>query len=175
MKGLASAAGIAVAAAAQAAPITYYGFMSGAAESPPNGSTATGSLLVSMDTTAHILAVSFEFSGLGSGTVAAHIHCCTLDPLTLTAGVATQTPYFVGYLTGVTAESYSHTFDTTLTSTYNPAFVTAQGGTAAAAEAALASGMSTGRAYLNIHSVNFAGGEIRSFLFPDAVFADGFQ
>jgi hypothetical protein len=55
------------------------------------------------------------------------------------------------------------TFDLTNAASYNPAFVTAQGGLANA-EAALIAGMRTGNTYFNIHTVNFGGGEIRGFL-----------
>ena len=53
-----------------------------------------------------------------------------------------------------------------MAATYNPAFVTAQGGTLESAEAALFSFMLEGRSYLNIHSSMFPGGEIRGFLQP---------
>jgi hypothetical protein len=62
------------------------------------------------------------------------------------------------------ASVYSHLFDMTLASSYNPAFVTANGGTTATAEAALYNGMLAGTAYLNIHTSNFPSGEIRGFL-----------
>ena len=55
-------------------------------------------------------------------------------------------------------------FDLTQASTYNPAFVTAQGGTIAAAEAALETALLAGNTYLNIHTMAFPGGEIRGFL-----------
>jgi hypothetical protein len=55
-------------------------------------------------------------------------------------------------------------FDLTQASTYNPAFVTAQGGTIAAAEATLVAGLLAGNAYLNIHTMMFPNGEIRGFL-----------
>ena len=58
------------------------------------------------------------------------------------------------------------TFDLTFASSWNPAFITANGGTTASAEAALFAGMIQGRAYLNIHSTVFHGGEIRGFLKP---------
>ncbi len=46
---------------------------------------------------------------------------------------------------------------------YNPAFVTNNGGLAQAA-AALIAGLLAGNTYLNIHTVNFPGGEIRGQL-----------
>jgi hypothetical protein len=49
-------------------------------------------------------------------------------------------------------------------SSWNPAFVAANGGTAASAEVALFTGIIEGRAYLNIHTNQFPGGEIRGFL-----------
>jgi hypothetical protein len=51
-----------------------------------------------------------------------------------------------------------------LASTYRAGFITDAGGTTAAAEAALFAGIMGGRAYLNIHTTNFSGGEIRGFL-----------
>ena len=52
----------------------------------------------------------------------------------------------------------------TLASSYNPAYITANGGTTTTAEAALFAGLAAGQAYLNIHTTNFGGGEIRGFL-----------
>src|SRR5450759_2196008 len=49
-------------------------------------------------------------------------------------------------------------------SSYNAAFVTNNGGTAATAFAVLLAGLNAGDAYLNIHSMLFPGGEIRGFL-----------
>ena len=51
----------------------------------------------------------------------------------------------------------------TLASSWNPAFVTANGGTIGAAFAAFATGLTDGKAYLNIHTSFSAGGEIRTF------------
>jgi hypothetical protein len=56
-------------------------------------------------------------------------------------------------------------FDLTQPLIYNPAFVTARGGLPQA-EAALIAGIQNGQTYLNIHTVNFQGGEIRGQLFP---------
>jgi hypothetical protein len=48
--------------------------------------------------------------------------------------------------------------------TYNPAFVTAHGGTVAGAEAALLAGLQNSESYLNVHTTLFPNGEIRGIL-----------
>ena len=129
-----------------------------------SGSAATGTAMVTIDTTANTMAVDLAFSGLTSGTTAAHIHCCTSAPGTGTAAPATPLPYFPGFPIGVTSGTYSDLFDLTSTSAYNSAFISASGGTAADAETALLAGMAAGDAYVNIHTTNFPGGEISGFL-----------
>lgn len=140
--------------------------LSGPAESPPNASPGTGFAIVELDTLTHLLHVNVTFSGLTVGNTAAHIHCCTASPFTGTAGVATTTPTFTGFPTGATSGTYDHVFDLTLASSWNPAFITAQG-SIAAAEAALTTGFLSQTTYLNIHTSNFPGGEIRGFLVPE--------
>jgi hypothetical protein len=107
--------------------------------------------------------VDVTFSGLTGNTTASHIHAATAVAGTGTAGVATQTPYFTGFPIGVTSGSYDHTFDMTLASSYNPAYVTANG-SVANAESALLAALQADKAYLNIHSSMYGGGEIRGFL-----------
>ena len=80
--------------------------------------------------------------------------------------VATTTPTFPGFPLGVLAGSYSRTFDLNLATTYNPAFITAQGGTVAGARTALLTGLEGGLTYFNIHTQAFPGGEIRGQLQP---------
>lgn len=153
-----------------AAPLTFSGFLTGSNESPPVNSPGTGFTLVTIDPDAHTLRVQVEFSGLTSGTTASHIHVINGPGDANTADtngpVATTVPTFPGFPSGVTAGTYDQTLNTLLSGTYNPSFLTAAGGTAAAAEAALFSGITGGRAYLNIHTSNFGGGEIRDFLKP---------
>jgi len=144
--------------------LTFVASLSGPAESPPNASPGTGFTTVTLDTIANTMRVQVSFSGLVAGTAASHIHSATTVPFTGTAGVATTTPTFAGFPLGVTSGTYDNTLDMTMLSSYNPAFVTANGGTAASAQAALFSGIMQGRAYLNIHSTTFGGGEIRGFL-----------
>lgn len=159
-----------VSAASIAAPTTFLGTLSGAAESPPNTSPGTGPVVVTYDAPTHVLTVNVTFSGLQGTTTASHIHCCTAAPGTGTAGIATQTPTFVGFPLGVQAGTYSNSFDLTQAAAYNPAFITANGGDTTTAEATLVAGMLAGKAYLNVHSTVVPGGEIRSFLNAQLVF-----
>jgi hypothetical protein len=75
-------------------------------------------------------------------------------------------PTFPGFPGGTTSGSYHATLDSDLASTFRAGWITDAGGTVAQAEAELFTGISTGRAYLNIHTYNFPGGEIRGFLVP---------
>ena len=151
---------------AQATIIGYEAFLSGPNESPANASPGTGYATVFLDTTLNTMQVDVTFSGLTGTTSASHIHGATAVAGVGTAGVATQTPTFTGFPLGVTSGSYSHLFDMTLTSSYNSSYVTANGGTAASAEAALFAAMAAGKTYWNIHTSTFGGGEIRGFLTP---------
>jgi hypothetical protein len=160
----AAAAALLSAGAAQSSIIVYNASLSGPNEG--NASPGLGFATIAFDDVAHTLQVNASFGGLTAPTTAAHIHCCTAVPGTGTAGVATQLPSFVGFPLGVTSGTFSNTFDLTLASSWNPAFVTANGGTTAGAEAALLAGSAAGSAYFNIHTTTFPGGEIRGFLTP---------
>jgi hypothetical protein len=143
---------------------TYRAYLDGPSEFPPNASPGTGFAQVVFDSTAHLLDINVTFSGLTGTTTATHIHAATALPGTGNAGVATQVPTFIGFPLGVTSGTYTHTFDTSLSSTWNPAYITAHGGTTAGAEAALGAALAAGTAYFNIHSTFSPGGEIRGFL-----------
>lgn len=166
---LAASLAVAVAPEARASIISYDAALSGAAELPPTPSLGTGSATVTFDTILNTMEVAISFSGLGSGTAASHIHCCTTSPGTGSAGVATAVPTFPNFPLGVTSGTYDQVFSLTAAATYNPAFITGNGGTTAGAEAALLAGVAAGEAYVNIHTANFPGGEIEGFLTPVAV------
>jgi hypothetical protein len=136
----------------------------GSSEVPPNASPGNGTTTVTIDFDLFTMRVEATFADLIGTTTAAHIHCC-IDP-GANAGVATQLPSFEGFPLGVTSGTYDHTFDMALASSYNPAFVTANGGTVATAFNALVAGLDAGQAYLNIHTSAFGGGEIRGLLTP---------
>ncbi|MEO7276164.1 MAG: CHRD domain-containing protein [Vicinamibacterales bacterium] len=150
------------ASAAQAVPITYKTVLNGTNENPDVLTAGTGTATVIYDSVTHLLSLNVAFSGLTGDTTASHIHCCQADPL-LNAGVATTTPTFAGFPLGVKSGTYANVLDLTLASSWNPAFVTAQGGIGGA-EAALAAGLNAGASYLNIHSSFAGGGEIRGQL-----------
>lgn len=166
MRALTIALALAAATAAAPAAAATYVFravLDGPSEAPPNASPGTGLALVVFDDVAHTMLVEAEFSGLVGTTTAAHIHGPTANPGEGTAGVMTTTPTFPGFPGGVTGGTYLNTFNMTLASSYNPSFVTDVGGTAAA-EAVLFGALLDGKAYFNIHTGAFPGGEIRGFL-----------
>jgi len=147
--------------------IRFHAKLNGLNEVPSNASPGIGLAEIEFDTTAHTMHVTADFSDLLGTVTVAHIHCCTPLPLTSTAGVATTTPTFPGFPAGITSGSYDQLFDLTQASSFSAAFITANGGTPAGAEAALIAGSKIGRSYFNIHSNQFPGGEIRGFLVPE--------
>jgi hypothetical protein len=128
-----------------------------------NGSTGTGTATFVLSST-DIFTISVNFANMLGATTASHIHCCTAVPFAGTAGVATTTPSFVGFPLGVTAGSFDQTYNTLLASTWNPAFITANGGSPLSAETVFLAGLIAGQTYFNIHTTAFGAGEIRSFL-----------
>ena len=147
-----------------ASVVTYVVNLDGPSESPANASPGIGFATITIDSILNTLRVQVTFSGLLGTTTASHIHSPTPSPFTGVAGVATTTPSFAGFPLNVTSGTFDNTLDLTLASSYNPAFVTANGGTTASAETALLAGIATGEAYLNIHTSVVPGGEIRGFL-----------
>ncbi|MDR7272520.1 hypothetical protein J2X20_005203 [Pelomonas saccharophila] len=158
------------AAMASAHPVTYIGTLSNLGEPAAAASSlGTGTVSIVFDDDAFTMKVDVTFSGMSGNTTASHIHCCTAAAGTGSAGVATPVPTFPGFPLGVTSGSYSQTFDLTQASSWNPAFITANGGTVSSAFAVFSTGLAGGKAYLNIHSTLSAGGEIRTFLVPAPV------
>jgi len=86
--------------------------------------------------------------------------------LALTVGAAAAP---ITYTAAVLSGAAEDPPNGSLPASFNAPFVTANGGTAAGAEAALAAGLAGGMAYLNIHTEFARGGEIRGFLEPPAV------
>jgi hypothetical protein len=147
---------------AEAASFLFSTNLSGQNEVPQVITPGLGSAIVTVDDVANTMRVQISFSGLTSNSTAAHIHCCA--PLGTNAPVTTTAPAFNGFPLGVTSGSLDQTYDMTLPGSYLGAFLTANGGSTAAAFSTLLTGMRAGQAYLNIHTVNNGGGEIRGQL-----------
>ncbi|SCX77359.1 CHRD domain-containing protein [Nitrosospira sp. Nsp13] len=150
---------------AAAHQIVYTTSLDGPSEAPPNISPGTGTAKITVDFDLVTMRVEESFSGLQGNVTASHIHCCTAVPGAGTIGVATTLPTFTDFPSGVTSGTYDRTFDMTAASSYNPAFVTANGSVGGAFNA-LVAGLDGGTAYANIHTNIFPAGEIRGFLAP---------
>ena len=169
MKMIGVVVALAAAVACGPAAAAVYAFnakLTGAAEAPSNASPGTGFGVITFDDALHQMTVDVDFVNLLAGVTATHLHAATPTPFTGVAGVATQTPTFLGFPAGVTRGSYLRTFDMTLASSYRAGYLSSFGGSTAAAEAALITAAKGGQAYLNIHTTQFPGGEIRGFLTP---------
>lgn len=163
LAGIALALMLATAQPCSASILVFVAKMDGPSEDPPNASPATGFARVDIDTLLHTMRVQATFEDLVDVTTVAHIHGPTLVPGTGTASPMTTTPTFPGFPVGVTSGVYDETFDLTLATSYRAGFITASGGTTAGAEAALIGALLDGKAYFNVHSSTFPGGEIRGF------------
>ena len=115
-------AALLLSACASAAPVIFVADLSGPNESPANASPGTGFARVIIDTTAHTLQrlrklyrPDWDDDGIAHSRAddrpvpAEHWE---------SAGVATQTPSFIGFPLGVTAGSFSNTYDLTNTAIF---------------------------------------------------------
>jgi CHRD domain len=150
---------------AQAAILSFTTNLNGSNQSPSNASPGTGAALFTLDNIANTLRLQLTFSGLAGNTRQSHIHGPTAIAGVGTAGVVIDIPSFP---LSVQSGSYDNLFDLTLANSYYIDFITANGGTAATAQAALTSSLEAGTVYLNIHSESFIDGEISGFFLPVA-------
>jgi hypothetical protein len=156
----------AVSAPAVAQQSIFTAELLGSNERPdPNNSPGTGTATVTVDLDQSTMRVQETFSGLLAPTTVSHIHCCAGPDGS--APPATTVPSFPGFPVGVTAGTYDQTFNMLDASSYNPAFILANGGTAASAFDAFVDGLNNGTAYANIHTEMFQAGEIRGTLVPE--------
>lgn len=165
LKLIFTASALAIAASSFSHVFIFTGNLSGSQESPPNNSAGTGSTTVTMDMDLVTMRVQANFSGLTGNTTASHIHIGN-GPGT-NGGVASMLPSFLNFPLGVTSGTYGQTFDMAQASSYNPTFIANNGGTVSSALNAFLNGLQTGRAYLNVHTSAFPGGEIRANLVPE--------
>lgn len=157
---------------AGAVPVTYKAVLDGPSESPSNASPGTGIAIVVLDSDTNFLSITASFSdlvpttaaGAPSGTTVAHIHCCTALPGTANVGVAVTPGTLPGFPAGVLSGDYAVEFSPLVVANFTGAFL----GGLSIDEAVdkLEAGINEGKAYFNIHSTAFPGGEIRGFLAP---------
>jgi len=120
--------------------------LSGLNEVPPNASPASGTAFAVLDNTGTILTYSVTYSGLLAPRTASHFHAIAAPG----ANASVQLPIAAG---GPTSDSFSGS---------------------GAVNATLLTGLTTPsgdgsvKVYLNVHSSQFPGGEIRGQLVPDA-------
>lgn len=154
---------LALPGASRAAVITWNATLSGSQEIPPVETTATGFGTVQYDDVANTLSLYLEWNGLTGPGVQAHIHCCVASPPG-NVGIAIDL-WLPGDPPRPSTGTYSASYDLDLVNPFRLAFTTANGGTTAGALQALITAMNAGdRAYYNIHTAQFPGGEIRGNL-----------
>lgn len=152
------AAALAAVATPASAATTFTTSLSGANETVPNASTATGTGSLTLADDANSISLVLSWSGLiGGPATGAHIHCCALPGANAPVAIDFGPP-------AVTTGSLTRSYDLTLASSYSAGFLTANGNTAASARAALLAGFASGRTYFNVHNAQFPGGEIRGQL-----------
>jgi hypothetical protein len=152
-----------MAAQAQAHTHVYQASLSGPNEDIPNLSLGIGTSTITLDLDEINMLVEIDFSGLAGNSTAAFVHAPTTVPLTGTSGLMTPPLSDSGFPLGVTGGTYGHLFNLGDAASYNPAFITASGGTVSDALNALAFSFEDGKAYLSIQSAAFPNGEIRGF------------
>lgn len=156
---LAAAAGAAAPALAQPGDASYRAIASGPAEEPPNASFGTSLTTIEIGDT--MMMVDAPFRDLTGTTTGAHIHCCTTEAF---RGVAPVAVPLAGFPTGVRGGDYSAALPLYEETSYDPAFLAANGGTPQGAASALIDAINANEAYVNIHTSAYPNGEIRGFL-----------
>ena len=138
----------------QPSNITFVANLTGANERPtPTNSTATGTWTGVLNTQTNVMTYTLNFSGLSANSIGAHIHA--QSDANGTANVALNFASFAGATTPFTSGSTSGS----ATGTVNMSGGTVTG--LAITGDSLLKAMNAGMAYVNVHSSNFTGGEIR--------------
>ena len=137
--------------AASAAPIIFGSTLTPGQEVPAVTSGGSGAATVTLD--GNSLSVSLNFAGLTSNTVFAHIHCCAASGANAPVAIDFGTAFPIG----VTSGTFLTTFDLASATTYTSGFRTANPNF----QTTFTNGLTSGLAYINVHTANNRGGEIR--------------
>ncbi len=155
-----AAAVASVAMPAQAA--TFYTTLSGANETVPNASTATGTGTLVLSADQNTVDIFLNWAGLTGPAVGAHIHCCAAQGADGPVAIDFGPPSLA---TGSLTRNYNLASRTI----YGAGFISANGGASATGDslrAVFLTGLLGGRAYYNVHTSTFPRGEIRGQLAP---------
>lgn len=133
---------IAFSVVTKADTITFTATLSGAKETTPNASTATGTATVVLDSITGKGTLTLTFSGLTTAVTGAHIHCC--------AAQGANAPVIVPFDAFLTLSA-----DKLSGSITNYAFTLT---------ATQVTAMINGLTYVNVHTTQFGPGEIRGQL-----------
>jgi hypothetical protein len=153
----------------------YFFTLNGLSVNPPNSSPGFGFGGGTYDDVAHTLGLGLQFINVTGDVTQAHFHGPTAtsglpdgNPPGETFEQAAAAVANVGIAISLPGSpqppSYGALLDMTQTSIYSTEFLTANGGTAAGAEAAFVNLILTGRTYFDIHTSAFPDGEIRGFI-----------
>ena len=130
--------------------VTYQATLTGAAEVPPNQSTATGTWNGTLNTSTNILSYNMSWSGLGSNTLLAHIHgpaaAGAIADVLVDFGAAGRV-LALGQTSGTGSGTVNLSSATQITATVSGD--------------SLRKLLDAGQAYVNVHSATLTGGEIR--------------
>lgn len=154
---IASAFALAVAATPATAATVFNTVLSGANESTPNPSTATGLGTLILSTDQNTVNIFLQWAGLTGPAIGAHIHCCAAQGANGPVAIDFGPP-------ALATGSLTRTYDLTLLATYTTGFVTANGGNVGTARTAFLNGLNAGRTYYNVHTQVYQSGEIRGQL-----------
>jgi hypothetical protein len=150
---------LAVAATPASAVTIFNATLSGANETVPNTSTATGIGLLQLSDDQNSIAVNLDWVTLTSPATGAHIHCCAFQgangPIAVDFNIVPVS---------VTTAGLGAVRNLTLATTYSAGFLAANGGTAESARTAFLNGLLGGKAYFNVHTATYPSGEIRGQL-----------
>lgn len=139
----------AIGTSTKAGTLTFNAVLSGANEVPPKQTNGSGTATLIIDDVTGKATITVSFSGLTSAVTGGHVHCCAAPGAN--GPIILPFDSFLTLGTGGTSGSLSNfTFSTTLT-------------------AQQISDIKNGLAYVNIHTSNNPGGEIRGQLTAAAV------
>ena len=165
LKSLAIAATMIFASTSSQAALCVYNLTLTDVNGVPAPFGPSGDGTITLDDTTFMMISDIHFSLINGLMTGGMLFGPTATPYTGTAGMAVPSP-FTSFPTNVTIGRATGTLNMTLPGNYDPGFLAANGGNAAAAFAALKTAANNGQVYLDIKSTSNPTGSIHGFLTP---------